>query len=516
MTELFPTRHIGTDDDAQSHHARSASATTSRRGARQGRRPRRRSSVDDARDVRPARAARASARRSRELRALAARNTVEPHADRPRLLRHHHAGRHQAERAREPELVHRVHAVPAGDLAGPPRGADQLPDHGLRPHRARHGQRVDARRGHGRRRGDAAGPPRLQGRVDAVHRRRRHVPADARAAAATGRRRSASSSSCSTCASTDADARPSWRTRSASSCSTPAPPGGSGTRPAVIAAAKAAGAVVVAAADLLALTLLTLAGRARSRRRRRHQPALRRARWASAVRTPATWPCARASSASCPAAWSASRRMRSASPPTGSPCRRASSTSAARRPPRTSAPPRCCSPSWPAMYAVYHGPRGLQARSASQVHSATGAVADALRAPGVEVRLASRSSTRSQVARRRRGATVVARAHEPRHPAARRRTRRPVSLSLDEESADDLARRRLPARRLVDVFAPGTVDGRRRRARLPSVPLLRRRARPRESAYLTHPVFNTHHSETAMMRYLKHLRRQATTRSTAA
>ena len=43
-----------------------------------------------------------------------------------------------------------------------------------------------------------------------------------------------------------------------------------------------------------------------------------------------------------------------------SPSRRVSNTSAARRPPATSARRRCCSPSWPAMYAVYHGPEGLR------------------------------------------------------------------------------------------------------------------------------------------------------------
>ena len=44
----------------------------------------------------------------------------------------------------------------------------------------------------------------------------------------------------------------------------------------------------------------------------------------------------------------ASRWTPTATPPTGWRCRRASSTSAARRPPATSAPPRCCSPWRPA------------------------------------------------------------------------------------------------------------------------------------------------------------------------
>ena len=44
-------------------------------------------------------------------------------------------GGHPPRRAREPGLVHGVHAVPAGDLPGPARGAAQLPDHGRRPDR---------------------------------------------------------------------------------------------------------------------------------------------------------------------------------------------------------------------------------------------------------------------------------------------------------------------------------------------------------------------------------------------
>ena len=50
---------------------------------------------------------------------LADRNQVLVVADRPGLLGHDHAAGDPAQRAREPGLVHRVHAVPARDLAGP-------------------------------------------------------------------------------------------------------------------------------------------------------------------------------------------------------------------------------------------------------------------------------------------------------------------------------------------------------------------------------------------------------------
>ena len=87
-----------------------------------------------------------------------------------------------------------------------------------------------------------------------------------------------------------------------------------------------------------------LAGRARRRHRGRHHPALRRAH---GLRRPARRLHGRprlATPAACPAAWSASPSTPTATRRTGWRCRPASSTSAARRPPATSAPRRCCSP----------------------------------------------------------------------------------------------------------------------------------------------------------------------------
>ena len=65
-----------------------------------------------------------------ELRALAARNTVLPSMIGLGYYGTHHAAGHPAQRAGEPGLVHRLHAVPAGDQPGPARGAAQLPDRG--------------------------------------------------------------------------------------------------------------------------------------------------------------------------------------------------------------------------------------------------------------------------------------------------------------------------------------------------------------------------------------------------
>ena len=99
-------------------------------------------------------------------------NQVVPVVHRPRLLRLRHAERHPAERAREPRLVHAVHAVSGRDRAGPPRSAPQLPDDGARPDRDGGRERVAARRGDRRRRGDDDAASRA-GEADRRRRRRR-------------------------------------------------------------------------------------------------------------------------------------------------------------------------------------------------------------------------------------------------------------------------------------------------------------------------------------------------------
>ena len=69
----------------------------------------------------------------------------------------HHAAGDPAQRAGESRLVHRLHALPGRDRAGPAGGAAQLPDDDHRPHRHGDRQRLAARRGHRRRRGDGDG-----------------------------------------------------------------------------------------------------------------------------------------------------------------------------------------------------------------------------------------------------------------------------------------------------------------------------------------------------------------------
>jgi len=148
------------------------------------------------------------------------------------------------------------------------------------------------------------------------------------------------------------------------------------------------------------------------------------------------------------------------------------------------------------MYAVYHGPDGLKT-IAQQVQRTALNSAARLRASGVTVVHDSYFDT-ILVSVPGRAAEVIAAAHEAGvlYGAVDDDT---VRLSFDEVTAFDSS--------LVDaVLAPlgvapvaGNEVGSWRPASPISSSLLR------ESAYLTHPVFNTHRSETSMMRYLKYL-----------
>ena len=177
-----------------------------------------------------------------------------------------------AQRARGPDLVHRLHAVPAGDLPGPARGAAQLPDHGRRPDRAADRQRLAARRGHRRRRGDDAGAPRATARRPGPF----VVDADALPQTIDVVRTRAEAMGIEVVVADLADGLPEGDALRRAACSTPAPPAGSSTRAGSSRRSTSATALAVVAADLLALTLLESPGDARRRRRRRLHPALRR------------------------------------------------------------------------------------------------------------------------------------------------------------------------------------------------------------------------------------------------
>ena len=150
------------------------------------------------------------------------------------------------------------------------------------------------------------------------------------------------------------------------------------------------------------------------------------------------------------------------------------------------------------MFAVYHGPAGLT-RIAQRIAAYTAVLADALKRLGVTVRNAHAFDTLS-LDIGDRTAALAARARElgmnlrtlDAHSLS-------LSISLDETTTrDDLVR-------LLQVFAtPGQA--------VPDLTIYEQGIEPlipvglrRTSDFLTHPVFNTHHSETAMLRYIRRL-----------
>ncbi|MCC9596090.1 MULTISPECIES: aminomethyl-transferring glycine dehydrogenase [unclassified Rubrivivax] len=148
------------------------------------------------------------------------------------------------------------------------------------------------------------------------------------------------------------------------------------------------------------------------------------------------------------------------------------------------------------MYAVYHGPAGLK-RIAQRVAAYAAALAAGLRAMGLEV-LTEAGFDTVAVELGARADAVVARALAD-GANLRRLSATRVAAALDETTS------RADIADLWRWFAP---DG----ATLPSIDEYERGVEPllpealrRSSAFLTHPVFNSHHSETEMLRYLRRL-----------
>jgi glycine dehydrogenase len=158
------------------------------------------------------------------------------------------------------------------------------------------------------------------------------------------------------------------------------------------------------------------------------------------------------------------------------------------------------------MYAVYHGPAGL-ARIARRTHSQASALARALRAGGIVVETEHFFDTIT--------VRVAGRASQVVSEAATRGVNLwqvdadRVSISTDETTG---------VQDLTDVLAAFGVAGDALHSEQSSHSgqsspldvaevddLTWPPALIRESGYLTHPVFHSHHSETAMLRYLSKL-----------
>ncbi|PZP29961.1 MAG: glycine dehydrogenase (aminomethyl-transferring) [Roseateles depolymerans] len=144
------------------------------------------------------------------------------------------------------------------------------------------------------------------------------------------------------------------------------------------------------------------------------------------------------------------------------------------------------------MYAVYHGPQGLK-RIAERVATFTAILADGLKKLGLKVVTPAAFDT---IAVECDAAAVMGRALAA-GANLRRLSDTLVGVALDETTT------RADVEALWAWFAPAsTLKVADYAAGIePLIPVQLRRS----SAYLTHPVFNTHHSETEMLRYIRSL-----------
>ena len=149
-----------------------------------------------------------------------------------------------------------------------------------------------------------------------------------------------------------------------------------------------------------------------------------------------------------------------------------------------------------AMYAVYHGPEGLK-NIARRITTLTNALAEELEAEGYEIVHEHYFDT--IVIKTTQTAAIKQKANEA-HINFRYYNDQLIGISLDETTTlSDV----LDILMVLDQPNDHTVAGFsiQEDAELTHIPL----ALQRTSPYLTHPVFNTHHSETEMMRYIKQL-----------
>ena len=148
------------------------------------------------------------------------------------------------------------------------------------------------------------------------------------------------------------------------------------------------------------------------------------------------------------------------------------------------------------MYAVYHGPAGLK-RIAQRVATLTAVLAAGLKTLGFTITNASAFDTLT-VTTGDATASIAAKALAT-GANLRLASNQSLSVSLDETTT------RADVEQLWGFFAkpgqtlPRVADFEQNTASLLPAALLR------TSSYLTHPVFNTHHSETGMLRYIRRL-----------
>lgn len=153
-----------------------------------------------------------------------------------------------------------------------------------------------------------------------------------------------------------------------------------------------------------------------------------------------------------------------------------------------------------AMYAVYHGPHGLM-KIAKKVHEFTKVLKERVQSLGYTVENETFFDTLTVHAGNVSGAAkTIHKAAEAAGLNLRHIDDSRVGVTLDEGvSSEDLVK-------LINVFTSATSSSSIQTTDLSMVaqtfiPDSLRRT----SEFLSHPVFNTHHSETEMLRYIHHL-----------
>jgi glycine dehydrogenase len=148
------------------------------------------------------------------------------------------------------------------------------------------------------------------------------------------------------------------------------------------------------------------------------------------------------------------------------------------------------------MYAVYHGPDGLM-RIAQRVAALTAILAKGLTQMGREP--VNTTAFDSLTIRTGEDTPAIIERAQAAGVNLRQRLQQHLGISLDETST------RADIETLWGLFAPaGTQAPRFDDLSGSTTPLIPEDLR-RTSAFLTHPVFNTHKSETAMLRYIRSL-----------
>jgi glycine dehydrogenase len=149
-----------------------------------------------------------------------------------------------------------------------------------------------------------------------------------------------------------------------------------------------------------------------------------------------------------------------------------------------------------AMYAVYHGPKGLRA-IAQRVHNFTAKLAEGLRQLGFKIAYENFFDTIRVELGQASSSNLIERA-ERAGCNLRAAGDRAISIALDETATDFDIETLMSIFRgtFVREFADADIES--SSFRIPQFAI-------RTSKFLTHPVFNTYHSETEMLRYLRRL-----------